>query len=388
MSPRRSRHNRDLPPNLYYTNKPRGRYYYYRHPETGKRTSLGYDKAAAIDAANQVNAHLAIGRDLVTKIMTGQTGAITLGEYIHRYLTEILPARKIKGEPLSRDYLRETTRIFHRIEEALGAGRPLQQITQAQLAAYLNQIRSVEARIQHRVRLVQLYRAAISDGILQVNLAENILPPDRGKRLRERLDLEGYSAIFQHAAPAIQNAMELSLNTLQRRADIQKWQFKDQRDGHAYIIQSKTRKHGPSAWLRIPLTLPLVHSERGDRTLADLINRCRDDIPCPYLIHQRPRRVKKSAEKAHPFQLSRKQISDGFAAAREASGRFAHLEPAQRPTFHEIIALGELLRQKEGWSVREIQTLRGHTNARMTEHYLEGHEWTTVAIPTGTKKPQ
>ena len=253
MTPRRHSKNRDLPPNLYYTKKPRGRYYYYRNPDTGKRTSLGYDKAAAIDAANQVNAHLAIGRDLATKIMTGQAGAITLGEYIHQYTTEILPARKIKGEPLSPEYIAETTRIFRRIEEALGAARPLQQITQAQLAAYLNGIKSTEARIQHRVRLVLLYRAAISDGILQTNLAENILPPDRGKRLRERLDLDGYKAIFAKATPAIQNAMELSLNALQRRADIQKWQFKDQRDGYAYIIQNKNPQTRPQRLAADPL---------------------------------------------------------------------------------------------------------------------------------------
>jgi len=391
MSPKRQRKNRDLPPNLYYTTNPRGPYYYYRNPQTGKRTSLGYDKAAAIDAANQVNAHLAVGAAMMRKIMTGQAEQVTVTEYLQRYRDEILPARRVKGHPLSEAYLTECRRILDRFEAEISGHLALADITQAQLAAYLTRRSTAESSNQHRKVLAGLYKHAVSDGILSDNLIAKIVPRDTGLRTRERLSLDDYKEIFAEASQSIKNAMDLSLNALQRRSDIQKWQFKDQRDGFAYVIQSKTRKHGPSAWLRIPLNMPLAHSERGDRTLDDLIRRCRDDIPCPFLVHKRPERVKKSKEKDHPFQLSCKQISDGFALAREACGRFEQLTPAQRPTFHEIIALGEHLRQEQGWTTREIQVLRGHTTERMTAHYLEGHTWTTVTIPAvygDTKKPR
>src|SRR3569832_661418 len=48
---------------------------------------------------------------------------------------------------------------------------------------------------------------------------------------------------------------------------------------------------------------------------------------------------------------------------------------AERPTFHEIISLGDHLRRKAGWPIPAIQQLRGHTTEKMTRHYLEGHEW-------------
>ncbi len=56
MSPRRSRKNSDLPENLYYT----GKYPYYRHPATGKKTYLtGKSRTEAIELTNKANNALA-----------------------------------------------------------------------------------------------------------------------------------------------------------------------------------------------------------------------------------------------------------------------------------------------------------------------------------------
>ncbi len=45
-----------------------------------------------------------------------------------------------------------------------------------------------------------------------------------------------------------------------------------------------------------------------------------------------------------------RQISDGFKEARDASGFHSHLNPEERPTFHEIRALGADLYIDMGWS--------------------------------------
>ncbi|MGH8593673.1 MAG: hypothetical protein ACREX9_00180 [Gammaproteobacteria bacterium] len=53
------------------------------------------------------------------------------------------------------------------------------------------------------------------------------------------------------------------------------------------------------------------------------------------------KRVKGMQE--HWAQLSLKQISDGFAEARDASGFYKELQAQERPSFHELISLGEHL---------------------------------------------
>ncbi|KPK37622.1 MAG: hypothetical protein AMJ69_10940, partial [Gammaproteobacteria bacterium SG8_47] len=122
-------------------------------------------------------------------------------------------------------------------------------------------------------------------------------------------------------------------------------------------------------------------SEWGCATLGEIIERCRDKVLSPYLVHKRPKQIRKTKQKDHWTQLSPQEISKGFAQAREASGLYRELAPNERPSFYELLSLGEFLRQKQGWSVPEIQQLKGHTSERMTRKYLEGHEWTTVQVP-------
>lgn len=378
---RRARKNRDLPDNLYYTRRTNGQLYFqYRHPVTGKCHPMGYDRAEAIRAARQLNQIYQPSNPLVERV----TGAgDTLGTYIRHYREKILPNRRVKGKPLSAAYIAETRRILARIDEALG-DKPMASIQQRELAAYLAGIDSADAHNQHRVRLIQLWRHAMSDEIVTENLPERIIPRDKSARKRQRLTLEQYIAIYAEARLAIRNAMELSLNALQRRSDVQKWAFTDQREGYAHIIQSKTRKHGVSAWLRIPLALPVAYSAAGAANLGDVIANCRDGVHCPYLVHEQPEKLRRAKGKAHPFQLTLRAISQGFADARDATGLFDEMLAEARPTFHEIISLGQHLRREQGWTREQNQKLRGHTTARMTETYEEGHSWTTVKIDGGS----
>ncbi len=116
-----------------------------------------------------------------------------------------------------------------------------------------------------------------------------------------------------------------------------------------HIVISKTKNHCTESYIRVPVTLPLVHSERGCQTLQQLIASCRkDDVASPFLVHHKPGRKLKSKEKEHWTQLSPKQISDGFTQAAKDSGFFGNLKAGERPTLHECIALVSICMRRPG----------------------------------------
>ena len=52
------------------------------------------------------------------------------------------------------------------------------------------------------------------------------------------------------------------------------------------------------------------------------------------------------------------------------------------PTFHELLALGESLREKQGWTTKQLQLLRGHRKEKTTQDYLDRHiEWVRIEMP-------
>lgn len=300
---------------------------------------------------------------------------------------------------MSAHTLKEYGRLYRNLNTELGS-LPFRAITQADLSEALDNLgTTAEVFNKYRTRLMDLYRHAVSEGAVPENLAERIIPRDKEMKRRKRITLPGdklgtagldgveaYRAIWSCAERPIQCAMELSLNALQRREEIHRWRFdwsREDADGrHVYIRISKTHKHGISAYVRVPELLPVAHSEFGASTLADLLKHCRaDGIHSPHLVHRKPKRIKKAESREHPFQLTPQQITKGFAAARDAAGIYDHLPADERPTFHELLALGEHLRQKQGWSAEQLQRLRGHTKESTTKIYLEGHAWTTVESP-------
>src|SRR3569623_247798 len=390
MARRRSKIHNGLPPNLNrFMRKLAGSeawYYVYTNPITGKNSGFGYDRSEAVDAANQLNQLIGKGRALVDKVLEPGAAKIKVmvpGKSFSQFLThfrdDILPGRRINGHPMSKHTLTEYRRMIRHLDEKFG-NRSMPDITQGELAAYLNELSSSEVYNKYRSLLIVIYRHAVSEQVVPENLPEKIIKRDAEAKVRGRLTLDAYLAIFGKAPFAIQSALELSLNSLQRRTDIHAWRFDQQRDGHAYVIQSKTRKHGPSAYLAIPLALPCVHSDRRCKTLGEIIDSCRDTILSPFLVHWKPKRIK-AGEKAHWTQLSPKQISDGFAEARDATGLFDSVPKEERPTYHELIALGAHLRLESGWAESQIQRLKGHTSVQMTKVYLEGHSWTKLEIP-------
>lgn len=411
MAPRKRSPGRRLwPANLHATRRADGRlYFYYLRLDLPKghadRTcKMGYvSEQEAIDAARQLNQVFApggaIASQIIAKAKQEARDHLTVGQYIKHMVGKVLLARRINGHPLSARTLEEYRRLYNNLEAKIGH-LPLAGATQSDLAEALTELgTTAEVFNKYRTRLLDLYANAISDGYPVEHLPARILPRDKEVKRRQRITLPGdrpgvfgidgveaYNAIFEKASRAVQVTMELSLNALQRREECHAWRFDWSRQEGAerwvYIRVSKTHKHGVAAYVRVPEALPVVHSAVGAKTLGDVIRWARaDGIACPFVAHQRPKRVKKSKERVHPFQLTPSQISRGFAEAREAAGIYAHLPREEQPTFHELLALGEHLREKQGWTAEQLQRLRGHAKVSTTKIYLDGHEWQTVEIP-------
>lgn len=134
----------------------------------------------------------------------------TLSQYIDHFRNKIIPNKSIKGKPLSPAYVYETNRILDKILVGFESENPIKDISQSDIANYLTCIESADAANQHRIRLIQLWRHAISDEHITDNLPERIIRRDADVRKRERLTIDQYKSIFEHASPAIKNAMELS----------------------------------------------------------------------------------------------------------------------------------------------------------------------------------
>lgn len=122
--------------------------------------------------------------------------------------------------------------------------------------------------------------------------------------------------------------------------------------------------------------------------LDTVIARCRDDILSPYLVHKAPakRRREYLDKKEHWTAVTPEMLTREFTRLRDQTQVSARLAPEQRPTFHEIRALGGELYRQAGWANEAIQRLLGHSTEKMTKHYLDKHmeAWIvtdTVGLP-------
>ena len=217
--------------------------------------------------------------------------------------------------------------------------------------------------------LSQAFKYAISKGLRYPRndnpVDPTIIKPEEVKR--QRLSLEGFHKIFPHASRVTQNAMLLSLHTLQREADICNFKRKDIKEGNLCFQQQKSGEiRGQRYITRVRIT----------PTVKMILNRCKDGILSPYIIHNSYQSKKKLWGK----QMSPNSISQGFTRARERSGFYADLKPEGRPTFHEIRALGADLYKKGGMAEKYIKDMLGHKNIDMTKYYLSGHDVVYIDI--------
>lgn len=356
MPPRRRSHKgRDLPPQLYRQYKGSDSYWEYRNPLTGKRVRFTASKAEAIRQVKAANAKLALKTSLGDQLLG--INRETLAHAIVRFRAEHL-----KRQEMSESQRKDWEWRLKKMEREDFGKLVLAEIKTRDLFDWLKPIPDRSANM-HRTKLIQLFDWCVSVGLSEWNPAKALIVRQDRKQ-RQALTWEAFKAIYRKANRPTRMAMALSLYTLQRRSDVAAMKLADIEEGHLRVEQSKTGKR---------LLLPLLPE------IAKVIRRCKaDHVFSPYLVHQ------PTGNKKHQGRgLSPESISRGFARARDACARFDRIKEYERPSFHEILGLGEHLRRQQGWTIEQIQAWRGHTTTKMTEHYMAGHEHWEKIRPGG-----
>lgn len=369
----RSRHkgNKDIPANLYRDN---GNSWRYRHPVTGKFHAMGTDRNKAFQAARKLNALLIVEEDIFAKV-AGRT--VNFQIFSEQYLAE---KRRKDGRPISEN-TRHTNQVqLNRLWKVWG-NKELDSITLKMVNEYLDSLTPSNSK-SVRSLLCNIFDVAVSKGLCPDNPARITLSRYVPKQ-RKRHTVEGLRIIRSHSPLWLQNAIDLSLLTTQRRSDIVEIRWTDIHDGYIHIAQQKTTDDpmddfevlDGSGYIRIKI----------DDELQQVLDRCKsDNVPSPFVIHYVPKRKVKNAKKEHWTQILPLYLSEEFLRIVKLSNAYPKLEGRQIPTFHEIRVLAIFLHKKAG---RSAQALAGHSSVKMTEHYESGDEIIWNDVDVGIKLP-
>lgn len=369
MAPRRrGPRYRDLPPNCEADPKPNGRVYYRYVAPDGQRMSLGSDKAVAISAAIELNLTFSEKKDLVAKVLGRQHVALpspenpTLPILVAEFQTHVLAERRHS------DRTREE--ITYKLNEycRIWPERLVKSFTVRDIATFLSE-KTANVHTKHRLLLDTLFAFACQQGYRNDNPAANLLKKRQPDRVRQRHTLEGYRQIHAVAPDWMKRAMDIALRSLQRRGDLTALRREqvDLAKNTITIRQKKTRNFREPVFIEI---------EMGPE-LRKAVEAClASNIPCPFLLHTRPKRITAQVRQAkeHVFALTDQYLSKAFSKYRDLAGAYSHLSQNERPTFHDLRALGIWLYQQAGHDDEYISALSGHSTERMLAHYKAGHE--------------
>jgi enterobacteria phage integrase len=357
----RPRQDDELPPYC-YPNKQRGGWI-VRSPLGEKRSKFFADRDAAIETA------LALGKavDAERAAQLLEAGRPSIASAIDKMKADHLPFVGWKGGTRKNNIAK-----INRIRRELG-NRDIARTDSAFLAKWLGEFCHTADQFNHwRWALILIWRYALEQKLVTENEAAKVLARSASlnvevnKKVRQGLELEGYWAIREVAEPWLQLAMDISLVTLQGRSEVCHMQHANFRGDYLFVIREKTEGTSDTAFIRIPVT----DSMREFRARAMAL----DTLDAPNLVHRRPDRQRRdwAPEGEHWAFVRPEYVTKAFKAAREKSGFYAHLKPAERPTFHEIRGLGARRCRLLGKESISIQMTMAHADESTTKTYLNG----------------
>lgn len=336
----------------------------WRHPWTGKYFYFG--KSCTRDEANKtaraLNLKFASKTSIFDRIAGSQSSSLRSLISVHRQ--DVLALRNLA------DKTREIYEAYlSAIERRIGDW-DVPSVTPHDVAQFLKTASEGDrARQIYRQQLVELFSTAIEEGLRDDNPAAATRRPV-AKRKRGRLTLDVLRQIRAQSPCWLQNAIDLALITVQRREDLCALKWDADRGVYLRIEQHKTGKR--------------LEIEIGAELRA-LLQRCRDNVASPYVLHRLPEKARpahmRAEKRLHHTQVLPAQLTRAFERARDATGLFEGV--AYPPSFHEIRSLGIALYRDSGWTKEQAQRLAGHEDVAMTNHYLEGHEAPWERIQTG-----
>lgn len=385
----RRRENRHLPDLLYF-DKATGVYRFTL--VTGKRKSLGSDRAMAIAIAREYNNRMrpetSVSIDSLIRESGGIQGeALPFAEHVDRIM-----ARAIEDEQPSEstrdDWNNDATRVKEFFDKIPACDIELEHVN-----AYIKEYHAdSSANVQNRKVsfLKKLFSYAVDESLMLDNPATRKKMRRIEEKKRQRLSFDNFMVIRRAAAPWLRTAMDLALQTTHARLEVSRIRYSIREPkngvcgcvwldqplngihGTLYIHRQKVQKKEASH-VAIPI---------GDE-LKRIIDDSRDNVASPYIVHRIPERnVKRSKEVAHPTQVAPDYLSRSFSKLRDQLGLSDHLEMEERPTFHEIRALAAHLFDNQGI---DPQGRMAHSDAKSTKIYTQNHiDW--VVVPHGEIK--
>lgn len=386
----RKRENRHLPDHLFY-DKSVGVYRFTLI--TGKRKSLGSDRAMAIAIAREYNNRMrpdsAPSLESLIRESGGENGeARPFSEYADRLLARAVSDEKPSSDTLS-VWNNDIERIKNYFSDIYASDIQLEHVN-GFISKYHN---TSSANVQNRKVsfLKKLFSYAVDESLMFDNPAERKKMRRVDKKTRRRLTLPDYQKIHTSAPLWLKTAMDLALQTSHARLEVSRikysikqpaqgvcgcvWLTEPENNiyGTLYIHRQKVQ-HKEASHVAIPI----------GKALKSVIENSRDNVASPYVVHRIPlkRSNPVSQEVKHPTQVAPDYISRSFSALRDQVGVGASLPEDQRPTFHEIRALSAFLFNQQGI---DPQARMAHSDAKSTRVYTENHiDW--VCVPHGEIK--
>jgi integrase len=347
-------------------------YYYYKMPD-GSLESLGSSHKDAVEAAAILTTALRPSGDLISKILSNASTKPNprnpfFSQVLSDYVTNSLDIDKEEGK-LSKETYRLKVMVIDEYIRNLGH-LTIQDITSFDLAHYIKD-RTGNTQAKHIALLNRVFKYAISGrGYINSNPVSQLVAKEPAKRKRKRHTMEGLEAVRAASPVWLQRAIDIALYSLQRRGDLVRLHIDDHIDKKQKsirVLQEKTKNYANPVFIEI---------SAGDVLWKAIESSIKSEIPCPYLVHFRPVRIKASDRdaKPHPFAVLPDYLTKAFKKYRDLSGAYDHLPRNERPTFHSIRALGIMLYFKAGFSIDYIMSLAGHADEKTTQLYIEGHE--------------
>lgn len=369
MAPRpRKAGNQDLPPFVSVNKKDNGTTYFRYLMPDGTRVSLGTDKSEAVLTALTLNAELARNPALLSRILNKrdkkeqENNPIPFFEWARKEFAKRLLTMKYA------DSVRNNQRQMLNRYGKLWDEKRINDITHLDVTAFMNTL-PPHAYVKHKAFMEDLWQFFLHQGWTKENHPANTMEAIIPEKDRLPISHDQLMAIRAISPDYLVRAIDVALHSLQRRGDIVKLHrtMINILNNTLTVYQGKSQNYAKPIWIEIDM-----HPELRDAVIACLTDPLA--FRCPYLMHYQPKLINKQVQsKVHFMAMTPNWLSNEFAEYRDKSGLFDHLEAKQKPTFHEIRALGEFM-VKEKYGKEYAKALAGHETDEMYDHYVGRHE--------------
>lgn len=369
MAPRpRKAGNEDLPVHVATNSKNGVTYYRYSMPD-GQYVALGNNRDEAIETARALNNHFGREPAVLSKLMS----KIRLKEQEKNPIPFILWAvDQFNDIRLQNKTYAESVRENHRQMlnnyKELWATKRVNEVTHEDVVGWLND-RPPHAYVKHKDLMAEMWQFFMHQGWCKENLPEMCMDAIIPKKARLPIKYDEMMQIRAISPDYLQRAIDLAFHSLQRREDLSKMvrSMVNIPANTLTVEQGKSQNYEKPIWIEIDM-----HPELLDAVMACLSTQLA--FRCQYLLAYIPKKMTKKVQaKPHHMMMTPDFISREFHKYREIAGIYDHLLPEQKPTFHEIRALGEFM-VMEKYGKDYAKSLAGHTTEAMYNHYVDRHE--------------